>query len=139
MIIAGAYWAFLVTSLVILYWNGSKDGRTLVIACTVATGLTFFANFLFGFKESYLYIFLIDSALLFVAINIVLTSDKYWPMWFAGFHLVSVCSSVGYFLFPSVIPALYNKIADFWAVPALGAAAIGAWMDQKRSSQVEQI
>jgi hypothetical protein len=138
MVIAGAFWLFLATSLVILVINDKRHGPTIAIACLVGTLATFGTNVFIGFIESQLYILMIDCTILLVLIRVIQFSDRYWPIWFAGFHIISVCSQISYIVFPARIPALYDQLSGFWAVPALGTAAIGAWMDRKRISQEGQ-
>jgi hypothetical protein len=58
-------------------------------------------------------------------------SGRYWPIWSAGFQLLSVLTHVAVFLDPSSGPKAYRAMETVWALPALLSMVIGAHADRR--------
>lgn len=131
MIVALAYWVFLTSVIVVFVTRGGPDGRLFTFACIIASTLTYFANAQFGFNSSRFHVLAIDSALLAIVTILAMRSRSYWPMWFAGFHMIAVATRLAQFVFPASIPGIYGNTAGFWALPALGVAVFGVLLDRR--------
>ena len=105
--------------------------RGFLLLLLTASGLTILANTVFGDSDAISYVLAIDLALLGVAFYLCLTSDRFWPMWFAAFHLLGILSLLPSVLFPDMDFASFRMAAAFWAIPALLAFAAGTWKDFK--------
>ena len=94
-------------------------------------------NLIFGIEKSWLYVFLIDLIVLFFSLYLSINSKFYWPIWFSGFHTISVASGFSRILFPSDIMLMYTNFAEIWAIPALGSAAIGCILDHRNQIRLD--
>lgn len=134
-IVALGFWLLLLSAGALIALSGNRPAQqflTTVILATVVTAMA--AAFLPSADAAYAY-FVIDGALLGVALYFVLTLDRYWPIWFAGFHSVAVASELSRFAFPVPVPEMYANLAGFWSVPALLATALGVSRDRLKLSR----
>jgi hypothetical protein len=72
----------------------------------------------------------IDCILLSVFVGLLLVTDRFWPIWATGFHMISVVTHIAVAVQPKIIPAAYANYAIFWAYPVLVSLAWGTW-DQR--------
>lgn len=73
----------------------------------------------------------VDLVLLAAMIEIALRSPRYWPTWFAGFHLAAVCYGLASLLAPDSYANTLRVFAGFWGVPALLAMVFGIFLDRR--------
>jgi hypothetical protein len=59
----------------------------------------------------------IDLIMMLAFIHLALISDRFWPMWIAGFHLVSLAVYAASFVAINVIPWVFATGVVFWAWP----------------------
>lgn len=130
MILTIAFWAFLFSACGAMFCFGQRDEKRFIIAVVAATLSTFVANSIWGITTALPIVAVIDGALLIFVLAYVARSDRYWPIWFAGFHLNTIATEMGSIMFPGALPGLYTNLAGAWALPALGAAAWGVMRDR---------
>ena len=75
------------------------------------------------------YILPIDSSILIYALYLALAQNRFWPIWFAGFLIVGVASSVSILVFRELNPFLIFATSAFWSLPALACMAYGTYRD----------
>lgn len=81
----------------------------------------------------------VDMVLLAAIVEIALRSQRYWPTWFAGFHLAAVCCGVAALLAPVGYDVILRIFAGFWGIPALLAMVLGIFLDRRaHPSTVDQ-
>jgi hypothetical protein len=131
--IAIAFWFFLASALVALWFWGELEGRSIAVMCLIASSATFVANYRLGLLPAIPVVLVVDILLLMGAVYIALVTSRYWPLWFAGFHSISVACQLAEVSVKSDLDWLYGNKAGFWAVPALGAAVIGICIDKRAS------
>jgi hypothetical protein len=73
----------------------------------------------------------VDMVLLAAIVEIALRSCRYWPIWFAGFHLAAVCCGVAALLAPVGYDSILRIFAGFWGIPALLAMVLGIFLDRR--------
>lgn len=81
-------------------------------------------------------IFAIDVAVLAAFLALALLSDRFWPLWVTGFHLVAVMIHLLTLTKAPFLPYAYALAQGFWAYPMLLALAIGAgshWKEKSRA------
>jgi hypothetical protein len=59
----------------------------------------------------------IDLIMMLAFIHLAVISDRFWPMWIAGFHLVSLAVHAATFVASDVIPWVFATGVVFWAWP----------------------
>lgn len=69
---------------------------------------------------------IVDFAAFIGATLIALKSDRYWPIWFAGFCLVGAATHLSTAAMPAFAPKAYAWVVGFWAYPAIACLVIGA-------------
>jgi hypothetical protein len=103
----------------------------------MATILTFGVHQVFGQLAAQPYVLIIDASLFAVGLKIALASNCHWPLWFCGFTLVSLATSIASLIFPTEIPALYIDLAGFWSIPTVASAAIGVVLDSREVGRAQ--
>jgi len=62
--------------------------------------------------------------------GLAVRSERYWPIWAAGFQLVAVTTHVAVFL-DAPLPHVYRAMETIWGIPAIGAMVIGVIADRR--------
>lgn len=62
---------------------------------------------------------------------LALTSQRYWPIWSAGFALSAVLTHFGPLLDPYSDPRLYRGLATIWQLPIFATMVIGIARDRR--------
>lgn len=73
----------------------------------------------------------VDIALLVAITRIALRSPRYWPIWFAGFHLAAVVFGVGALVVAPEMASVLRTLSGFWGVPALLVMVVGLFLDRR--------
>ena len=131
MIVVISYWLFLLSACLTMMIFGQTLERWFAATIVAATVLSFVLNNWLGMITASPFIVAIDVVIWGIALTLALAADRYWPIWFAGFHLNTIATEVGSIVLPGTIPALYANLAGAWALPALGFAAAGVARDFK--------
>lgn len=135
MIVAGLFWAFLLTSCALMAAYGGIQERAFIGFVGLAVVATSSLNSIYGVSQALQLVMLIDLALLAISGWFIITTDKYWPIWFTGFHLNTIATEVASMTFPGELPGLYVNLAGVWALPALGLAAYGCLLDHRSHAE----
>lgn len=80
-----------------------------------------------------------DWAILLAAWALALRSDRFWPLWFAGFETLAVANQL---LAMSEIGLRYRFLANFsalWGLPAMVIMAWGTLLDHRRVRKVAAV
>jgi hypothetical protein len=128
---AALFWLFLISAVVIIAVSGGNEGRRFLSVLVAAVIATFLANAFIGFVAAQPLILAIDIGLLIYVVALALDSRSHWPLWFAGFHMITVATGLAMLASPTGVPELYVDGAAFWALPALCAAVVGVILDRR--------
>ena len=71
-------------------------------------------------------VMLVDLAVLAWLVRVALTSDRFWPLWAAGFQVVGVTIHLARLVAPDIWVLAYSNAEIFWAYPVYFALMIGA-------------
>ncbi|GAB5489158.1 MAG: hypothetical protein Pars2KO_27280 [Parasphingorhabdus sp.] len=122
------YFAFLLICCGYAIYRGSRieyAGAAIMVSGSLVTAIV--ANWVettwTGLETG---IFVVDVIFLFALIHLAIVSDRFWPMWATGFHLLAVAVHTAIMVAPEVTPWAFATGAAFWAYPMLLALAIGA-------------
>lgn len=121
-LLAGSAIAFL--------FGGSLERKFIVflLTCSIATYLF---SVIFGHVSARFSITSLDVAIMVVVVLIAFRHNRYWPLWFAGFHSLTVASDLLLHLFPRAYSAYFIAFSGFWALPAMLAMATGTIKDHR--------
>ena len=126
------YLAFMTSCCGYALFRGGKPER---IGAGIVIVASFFTSDLaphgLGWAGASMNLVLIDSLTMSAVTVLALTSNRYWPMWFAGFCLVGLMTHVAAAAMPEFAPKAYSLSQGFWAYPAIGAMALGTWSHRR--------
>ncbi len=77
-------------------------------------------------------VLIVDVAALAGLLTLALRTNRYWPLWAAGFHLDAVVTHCAKLLAPAIVPQAYSLSQGLWAYPMLAALVIGTRQHQLR-------
>lgn len=137
LLVAVLFWAFLLSALGFVFAQGGLLERSFACFLLICAGVTFALNHVFGFEGAWIWVLLVDTVILAVGCWLVAKSHAHWPIWFVGFHLITVASYLAYLLFPTKVTGLYGNAAGFWALPALAAFVLGTLMDRRTHAPLQ--
>jgi hypothetical protein len=125
------YLATLLSVSATAFWRGGWPERSAAVAVLAA-------SFASPFVESNLFaspeygILAVDLLLLGWLGALALGTDRFWPLWAAGFHLVGTIIHVARMVDPTVVPPAYALGQVFWSYPVLAALAAGTLVEVPR-------
>ena len=133
------YWILLLACCGYAMWQGRRDERTVAVICLVATvaslwALPPFAQRYVGLETGVL---IVDAAVLAGFLTVALRSDRFWPLWVAGFHLTGGMAHLFKGIDVGLPPQAYGAAARFWAYPILIVLAVGTWRAHRRKQDGE--
>lgn len=73
----------------------------------------------------------VDASLFAFLLVLAMRSDRFWPMWAAGFQIVGTLIHVARFVDASIWPYAYATAEAFWAYPVLAALGLGTWLEAR--------
>lgn len=104
---------------------GGRDDRIGAASFATATVLTQNSRDIIGdFSSTESAIALIDFGLLAILLYLVLRSQRFWPLWAFGFHLVAVLTHLAAGIDPEIVPRAYAAALGLWSFPTLSALTI---------------
>ena len=121
------YFGCLLATCIVVWRRGQKPerlGAAIVFAGSIATVLAAAVPSL-NLDDAQLGILLVDLLMLAGFLALVLNTDRYWPVWVCGFHLVGVATHLVMLFYPSILPQAYRLVHGLWAYPVMFAIMIG--------------
>ncbi|WP_447726027.1 hypothetical protein [Sphingomonas koreensis] len=132
MLVALSFWALTLLCCSFAALFGGKSGRAIAIIYVGAVAATALATRdPQAWADPHLPALAVDLALLGALIWVVLHSNRWFPLWFTGFHLVAVVSHLASALAPGFAPKLYFLLQSLWSVPMLLTLVIGITLDRQ--------
>lgn len=125
LLLAVVYWAVVTISCVhALRFGGRSErlGAAVIAAASLLSALLSSS----GFAALEGGIFVVDLATWLALMFLAFRSNRYWPLWAAGFHSVAVVTHAAMFIDRSIVPAAYAIGQGLWAYPILIALMVGS-------------
>lgn len=113
----------------LIVWRSGRAAEWIGVGIMVAGSVaTVWANSVQGPESASVEfdMLLIDLLVLSGFVFLVLKSDRFWPLWACGIHLVSVATHLVMLFYPTVLPQAYRVVLGFWAYPVMAAVVVGA-------------
>ena len=130
MIVAFAFWLFLLGALSIGWQIGDALDRKAMAAIFCAALATSLMGFLFEGVDKHIAVRIVDLLLLAIMVRIAMTSSRYWPIWFAGIHATAVLIGFAGLILPDArVPVLFLAAAS-WAIPGIIVMVVGLLIDR---------
>jgi hypothetical protein len=73
----------------------------------------------------------IDMALLTLLTIVAMRSDRFWPLWAAGFQVVGTMIHLATFVQVEIWPPAYVAAQGFWAWPVMAALFTGTLLEAR--------
>ena len=111
-------------------WRGTRDARIIGATCLIASFASYpFLSYYSGIEISVL---LVDLIVLGLFVFVALRSDRFWPLWIAGFHLTTVVGHALKLMSGDLVPLAYAVALRMWAYPELIILAVAVWRSEQR-------
>lgn len=124
----------IILALIAIVWRrGGWPERAGAAAMIMAAALTAVAQDRPNWLEPQIGILAVDLGLFVALTAIALTSDRWWPLWAAGFQLVGVFIHLATIIDPVVLPHAYYRALSIYTYPVILALAIGTLRRSKPS------
>lgn len=78
----------------------------------------------------------VDFLVLVALVALALRSERYWPLWAAGFHLLAVATHLARSLDPDLNPWAYITGEILWGYLLVTSLAIGTWGAWRQTRQL---
>jgi hypothetical protein len=104
-----------------------RIGAALTIGATIAT---YFAQEFGPWTQTHVPVMIIDLMLLVAFYILALKSRVYWPIWAAGFHLITVAVHGATMMVPDFRSTLYYYVNGMWAIFVQMAMVWGITLDR---------
>lgn len=115
------------------FWLGRDNERLTAIALlSSAVASVYLQTSKFFQPESG--ILIVDLLLLAYLIWLAMRSDRFWPLYAAGFQVVGTTIHLARFADSNVLHSAYAAAQIFWAYPVLLALAAGTWLEARYRS-----
>ncbi|MDQ3144200.1 MAG: hypothetical protein M3Q57_04895 [Pseudomonadota bacterium] len=116
------------------FLRGRADERVAVAICIAATIATNLVVLPLHARYSGVEtgILLIDVLTLAGFTLLALRSDRFWPLWVAGFQLTTVLSHLIKAIDFDLMPQAYAAAARFWVYPIFLIIVVGTWRAHRR-------
>lgn len=116
------------------FLRGKLDERAAASICLIASFATGFVtlplSMRFGRVESG--VLLVDLLALAAFSAIALRSNRFWPLWVAGFQLTSTIAHVLKAIHIGLLPQAYAAAERFWVYPIFLVIVVGTWRTHNR-------
>jgi hypothetical protein len=115
-------------------WRGGRDERLVASLCLIGTLATMLAvsPLTVRYQDVERGIALVDLGVLAGFVTVALTSQRFWPLWVAGFQLTTAFGHGLKAIDSDLLPQAYGAALQFWAYPILIILAVGTWRRQRR-------
>lgn len=132
------FWGLLTAVCVMAWLRGRREERIAAAICAIGSLIT--VAIPYGHYDSVEYgEMVIDWAALGGFVALALWSDRFWPLWVAGFQLTS---SIAHFLKAvdgDLVPRAYAAAERFWIYPIFLAIVIGALRAHHQSREGSEL
>lgn len=109
---------------------GGRDGRSVALLYVLALVGTHYARAAQqSWASPHLPVFMVDLALLTGLIAVAMASRRYWTIWLAGLHLLTVASHGSVWFLGSFDARAYFVLESVWSPVKLIVLLIGVLLD----------
>ncbi|MES2782495.1 MAG: hypothetical protein V4657_06850 [Pseudomonadota bacterium] len=106
-----------------------KAGSAIFITATILSSGA--AQFNPDWATMSLGLLIVDGGCLLALLILAQASDRYWPIWAAGFQAVAVATHLATLSVPDIVPKSYQALSAFWAIPILWVMVDGTRKDRR--------
>lgn len=128
------FWTLLFATMIYALLKGTNELRIAAAGCVAATVATRLlkAPGALKYQEMEFGVLAVDVGLFALFLAIALRSQRFWPLWVSGFHLVTVTAHAFRALKVDLLPAAYALAVQFWSYPVLLCIGLAIWRAERR-------
>lgn len=130
MLINTLVWMLLVLCSVYAAVAGGTAGRIGAALNVGATVATLFAQDVMPWTQTHIPVLMVDVLLMAALFALAMKSQVYWPIWAAGFHLITVTGHAATLISPDFRSSLYYYFNGMWAIFVQMAMVWGITLDR---------
>ena len=104
-----------------------RIGAALNVGATIAT---LYAQDIMPWTQTHIPVLIVDVLLMAALFALAMKSKVYWPIWAAGFHLITVTGHAATLLSPDFRSSLYYYFNGMWAIFVQMAMVWGITLDR---------
>jgi hypothetical protein len=130
MLITVVVWMLLALCSVYAAVVGGTTGRIGAALNVAATLATLFAQYAMPWSETHFPVLIVDVFLMAALFTLAMKSEVYWPIWAAGFHLITVTGHAATLIAPDFRASLYYYFNGMWAIFVQMAMVWGITLDR---------
>ena len=129
-----SYWLVLTSVAAYALLRGRGDERAAALTCVIATIASVLVNspLTRRFTGVEMGVLVVDLLALAAFTAIALRTNRFWPLWVAGFQLTSTFAHGLKAVHLSLLPQVYAAAERFWVYPIFLAIVVGTWRTQRR-------
>ncbi|PZU46702.1 MAG: hypothetical protein DI568_11215 [Sphingomonas sp.] len=120
-------------ALFVAFRFGGRDERLVALLLLTAAIVSPFAE-VKSFDVPQHGLLLIDAALLLALTAVAVYSDRYWPMFAAGFQLTTVFFHVARGTGAGIMPDAYADSLVFWGYLVIAALVVGTLTEREKAT-----
>jgi hypothetical protein len=130
MLIIILVWMLLVLCSVYAALAGGTTGRIGAALNVGATLATLFAQYAMPWSQTHIPVLIVDVLLMGALFALAMKSQVYWPIWAAGFHLITVTGHAATLIAPDFRSSFYYYFNGMWAIFVQMAMVWGITLDR---------
>lgn len=116
-------------TVIAMYYGKTPERLTAVTLVAASIASPIVEQSAFRYVE--LGIFVIDLWVAVFLLTLAMQSDRFWPIWAAGFQMMGLSIHILRILVPTINPSAYSAMAAVWAYPVLTALFIGTLFEAR--------
>jgi hypothetical protein len=111
---------------------GGRTGKAGAGIFVAATILSYYAAMIDPTWASTSYaLFAVDGLCLLALATLAANTNRFWPIWAAGFQIAAVATHLATIWAPGLLPKAYQALLSFWSIPILWVMVAGTWKDRR--------
>jgi hypothetical protein len=130
MLIMILIWVLLALCSIYAAAFGGRTGQIGVFLTIGATLATWLVQYYSPWSQTNYPVMVVDIVLLAALYALALNSRVYWPIWAAGFHLITVTGHLATMIAPDVRSSIYYYFNGMWAIFVQMAMVWGITLDR---------
>jgi hypothetical protein len=131
--LAAFFWILTIMTCAFALCFGGREGKWFTIIFVISILLTIPAQMAGSWRETQVWLGVVDFGLLVGLFHLMLHTDRYWPIWAAACQLMTVLTHVVTMLLHSFSDRIYAGLSTIWVIPLMLFVIIGIELDRKAS------
>lgn len=133
------FWLNLICSVVVAFVYGFILERSVTLALILISFVSLLITIILPTSSMHVWFNFFDWVILLGAWYLALTSDRYWPIWFAAMQSLSILTLLIPLFHIGIPKNVFINLAGLWALPALMVMSRGTILDWRERASASPI